>query len=286
MQPPPAAPPPPSPSAATLPEGEHDAPATPPPADALTFGPTPDATDTTQTSETLGVDVVVTAADADGAFHTSDVNVEWHEEYFTQTITPGEWPTLRLTFKEARKRAIHDGKEVTGPGPLAGKSYHVKVTDQRAIITYDDGGHVPREEGRLIAMRFVNSEARYHAFERFAKAPVRIGQRSDALEAALRVELSHGFDEATFDDVEAKLTGKRDVDGVPCGVFETRARGGAKFEGADIVTEVRGEVLVRTSDSRIARIALRGPVKMQGKLSGVAIRGEGTCALDRRLKAP
>jgi hypothetical protein len=248
----------------------------------LTFALKEDDAQTISSDERYGVDLVVRAErGSDGVGRTTDVVIETRNHVTFETLGANPVPRYRVTFGDAYLAKIHDGRQTRSDLPIAGKTYRVTLTERKAFITDDKGGHIPREEGKLLAQRFAGYAAKKEALVRFASEPHPMGARSAALESLLRADFAGAVEVVSLDGLTATLNDERAVDGVLCGVFDIGAHVVLRTEqGWTMANELYGKVYVRTTDSGIARSELTGQVQLTGSTLGVDVKAEGHAVLN------
>ena len=265
------------PAAAPEEASEPPAPPSQPEVHSLTFAQKDDDARTVSADERYGVDLVVKAErGSDGVGQTTDIVIETRDQVTLETLATEPVPKYRVTFGDAYFTRIHDGRETRGDLPVAGKTYRVTLTERTAFITDDKGGHIPKDEGKLLARRFASYAAKKEALARLANEPVRMGSRSDALESLLRADFAGGVNVVSVDGLTATLNDERAVDGVLCGVFDIGAHVVVRTEqGWTLANNLYGKLYIRTTDSGLARSDLSGPVQLTGSTLGVNVQAEG-----------
>jgi hypothetical protein len=187
----------------------------------------------------------------------------------------------KITFERIEHSEDRNGSEVTAPkSPLVGRSYVVELKQSEPIFTDALGAPVSDVEKRELSRRLANFGKPDPFLESLPDGPVQPGWPASGIAAGF-LELFEPADEASLEgpdiaNVDVRYAGVRDEPQGRCGVFAFTLAiqmAGEPRLGLDL----KGEFLVRVSDSAPIALEARGPAHLVGLqvVEGVNVQMRG-----------
>ena len=187
----------------------------------------------------------------------------------------------KVTFERIEHTENRNGSETTAPAsPLAGRSYVAQVMHSEPVFTDALGAPVSDVERRELSRRLANFGKPDPFLEGLPDGPVHPGWPASGIAAGF-LELFEPVDEASLEgpdiaNVDVRYAGVRDEPQGRCGVFAFTLA--IQMAGEPrLALDLRGEFLVRVSDSVPIALEARGPARLVGLqvIEGVNVQMRG-----------
>jgi hypothetical protein len=187
----------------------------------------------------------------------------------------------KVTFERIEHSESRNGSEVKAPAsPLAGRSYVAEVKQSEPFFTDALGAPVSDVEKRELSRRFANLGKPDPFLEGLPDGPVQPGWPASGIARGF-LELFEPADEASLEgpdiaNVDVRYAGVRDEPQGRCGVFAFTLA--IQMAGEPrLVLDLKGEFLVRVSDSAPIGLEARGPAHLVGLqvVEGVNVQMRG-----------
>jgi hypothetical protein len=188
----------------------------------------------------------------------------------------------KVTYERIERTESRNGSDVAAPpSPPLGHSYIAEVKQSELVITDAAGAPVSEVEQKELARRLANLGKPDPFLEGLPEGPVSPGWPASSLAAGF-LELFEPSDEASLEgpdiaNVDVRYAGLRDEPQGRCGVFAFTL--GIQMAGEPrLGLDLKGEFLVRVSDSAPIRLEARGPARFVGVqvIEGVNVQMRGT----------
>jgi hypothetical protein len=188
----------------------------------------------------------------------------------------------KVTYERIERTETRNGAESTAPpSPLVGRSYLAEFKKSEPSFTDATGAPVSEVERKELARRFANLGKPDPFLEGLPEGPVYPGWPASGLAGGF-LEMFEPADEASLEGpdiahVDVRYAGVRDEPQGRCGVFDFAL--GIQMAGEPRLNlDLRGEFLVRVSDSAPIALEARGPARFVSLevVEGVNVQMRGT----------
>jgi len=185
----------------------------------------------------------------------------------------------KITYELIEKRELRDGKPVpTAPSPLAGHSYIAETKYSALIVTNASGAPVSAPEQRELARRLASVGKPDPFLEGIPDGPIRTSQAAPTMSQVFLEIFEAGEQGGDVGKVDVRFAGLREKPQGQCGIFafslEVQMAGEPR-----LALQLRGEFLVRISDSAPIEFEMQGPARLVGRQNvegrNVALEGTG-----------
>jgi hypothetical protein len=184
----------------------------------------------------------------------------------------------KVTYEQLERREIRDGSPVAlPPNPLAGHAYIAEVKNSVLVVTDAKGNAVSDAESKELAHRLSGLGKPDPFLEGIPDGVLRPDQSAPGMTNGF-LEMFEGGDEGPdIGKVDIRFSGAKNQPQGRCGVFtfaiEVQMAGEPRLR-----MDLKGEFLVRVSDSAPIALDVRGPARLSGRqtIEGVNVRLDGT----------
>jgi hypothetical protein len=174
----------------------------------------------------------------------------------------------KVTYERIERNESRNGTELSAPAnPLVGRSYVAEVKQSELVFTDAAGAPVSEIEKKELARRLANLGKPDPFLDGLPDGPVYPGWPASSLAGGF-LELFEPSDEASLEGpdiahVDVRYAGVRDEPQGRCGVFAFTL--GIQMAGEPrLALDLKGEFLVRVSDSAPIALEARGPARLVG----------------------
>jgi len=200
---------------------------------------------------------------------------------FDRTVTK-----KKITYEQLDKREVHNGTSISPePSVLVGHSYVVAL-EQGTLVLADGAGHgVSDPEKRELSQRLIGFGKPDPFLDGIPDGVVLANQPASGMKGGF-LEMFEGAEEGPdIGKVDVRFVGSRDTAQGRCGVFAFKVE--AQMAGEPRLSiDLKGELLVRLTDSAPIEINARGPARLVGreKIENVDVQLDGSGEMRESVK--